>query len=162
MTRVVLFIALFPFCAATLSARLGETEKELIARFGRPLSRSSEATFAQGRRIEIGARLTFRNEDWSIESVIVEGRCVREGYRKVGDWTEEQISTVLSSNAQGAKWTEFTKPGTRTIARDWKREDGAVAVWRLGSMTVIHPAFERAMAIALSKAKAASAKPAKI
>ena len=47
-------------------ARLGETEAELIARFGQPKSRSKDVMGAQGRMWDIGPKYIFYQGDWQI------------------------------------------------------------------------------------------------
>lgn len=146
---------------AVAHARLGETEAEMVKRFGAPAMRSKHSTFAQGKSLEMGPTLYFRQDDWSIGCDLVDGRCVRIAYSKPGEWTTEQISLVLAYNSQGASWSETGKPGTASFARSWKRADGATAEWKRGSgMQMVVPAYERAKKTVEAKAKAAaSAKP---
>lgn len=155
---------LFGFIVITGScwARLGEKENELVARFGEPVMRGKETHPAQGKMWELGPRLYFRQGDWNIVSVLVDGRVAQEEYGKVGSWTPEQVQAVLSANAQGAKWTETTKSGA-TFSRNWKRADGAVAEWvQGGRFTFTTPAFGRAKELAEAKAKAAAKQTPKI
>ena len=136
-------------------ARLGETESELTARFGQPTNRGKENTFAQGKLVEFGTRLTFHQGEWTITSVVIEGHCAREIYYKPGDWTEEQFTLVLTSNAQGTKWNDVSKPLVKKVSREWRRDDAATASWSgASSMFVTHPAYARAKELAEVKAKA--------
>ena len=73
----------------------------------------------------MGPSLSFKQEDWTISSDLVDGRCVRIHYSKRGDWTEEQIRMVLAYNSQGGMWTENPKAGVAKLIRKWKRADGA-------------------------------------
>lgn len=142
-------------------ARLGETEADIVRRFGKPQSRSEESAFAEGLRIKLGPRLVFDSDGWRITSVLTEGRVSLQSYSKPGKWTEEQIQAILAANSQGAKWTEITKrPGS--LARRWKRADGATAGWSAVGIELIHPAYERAKQIEAAKAKAASGRLPKI
>ncbi len=150
------------FLTAQAVARLGESEAELVKRFGPPTQRSSEKTATQGRFHEVAMRLTFRQGDWTIESSLVDGRCARERYSKVGEWSEEQIAQVLDSNAQGAKWTQTSKASSAKVLREWRRDDGATATWKLRVMVITHPAFEREKARVEAKAKADASKSPKI
>ena len=75
---------------------------------------------------------------------MIGGKCVKIAYAKLGDWTEEQIQTVLSNNMQGANWNEITKPNLKKIKREWTRPDSATAVWFAGSITIVTPAYELA------------------
>ncbi len=136
-------------------ARLGETESGLTARFGQPTGRSRTVTSVQGKTIELGPSLLFRQDDWSIICDLIDGRCARISYSKRGEWTDDQIQAVLTANAQGAKWTDVSNAHLRNLSRDWKREDGATAHWQQGlSLSITTPAFERAKRIAEAKAKA--------
>src|SRR5688500_5276913 len=92
--------------AAVAHARLGESEVQMIARFGEPVHRTQHSTYAQGKVWHMGPSLSFRQDDWSIGCDLVDGRCVKIQYGKSGQWTEEQIQLVLAYNSQGAKWTE--------------------------------------------------------
>lgn len=135
--------------------RLGEMERQLVARFGKPTNRTDEIVLAQGKTIVIGTRLYFRQGDWSIQCAVVEDRCAREMYQKPGDWTEEQFRTILNVDAQGARWTDVSQAAGRKLRREWRREDGGTAVWMAGvGMTVTNPAYGRAKERAEAKAKA--------
>lgn len=144
-------------------ARLGETERQLNQRFGAPIERTKETTAAQGKTVEFGDRLVFHQGDWTIESVVIDGRCAWESYKKLGDWTETQFLLVLTTNAQGARWTDFSELETRDTLRDWRREDGGTAHWQTGqAMVVVHPAYQRAKERAEARAKAEAARLPKI
>jgi len=140
-------------------ARLGDTESELVARFGQPVARSKALITTQGRTIELGPELSFRQDDWFIISDLIDGRCARISYSKRGEWTDEQILTVLTVNAQGAKWADVSNPHLRNLSRDWKRDDGATAHWQQNmSLSITTPAYERAKQTAEAKAKAEASK----
>jgi hypothetical protein len=154
MKPLILLVLITLLLPLTARARLGETEPELIARFGRPVGRSKTFAFAQGHTIPLGPEIVFQQDDWTITCDLIDERCARIGYHKRGDWTDNQILTVLTANAQGAKWSDITKPANRYYVREWKREDGAIAHWQRGlSMTITTPAFERAEMLAKEKAK---------
>jgi hypothetical protein len=149
-TFLTIIVLLLPLSA---HARLGETERELIARFGQPDSRSNEYVSAQGRMFALCPILVFRKDDWQITCDLIDDRCARISYYKRGDWTEDQFLTVLTVNAQGAKWTEVAN---RPLVREWKREDGAIAHWQAGqSFFITTPAFERAKQAAVARENAA-------
>lgn len=113
--------------------------------------------------IELGTELSFRQNDWYITCDLIDGRCARISYSKPGDWTEEQFLTVLTINAQGAKWADVSKPDLKKLLRDWKREDGAIAHWQSGlSFAITTPAFEQAKRTAEAKAKAAASQIPKL
>ena len=156
-----LLILSFTLLTSSAFARLGETEAEMIARFGKPLSRGEHTIIAQGRSCVVGPSMQFRQDDWQIGTDLVDGRCVRIAYAKRGDWTEEQIQLVLGSNSQGAKWSETSKPNTKKYTRSWKRSDGASAEWSAaGTIRMVAPAYDRAKQVVEAKAKAeASRKP---
>lgn len=151
---------LFLASSSLLWGRLGETEKELVARFGQPISRSKHAISAQGKTWELGPKLTFKQEEWQITSELVDGRVVRANYQKRGEWTPEQIQTVLAANAQGATWIETSKGGGK-YSRTWKRTDGAVADSYIG-ISLTTPAYTRAKEQAEAKAKVEVSRTPKI
>jgi hypothetical protein len=161
--------SLFGLCLALLSvgvahARLGETEAEMIARFGPPAHRGQHTAHAQGKNWDLGPSLSFKQDDWNIGCDLIDGRCVRVSYQKRGEWTEEQTQLVLSYNSQGGKWTETTKsPSMKKLARSWRRSDGATAGWTsTGGMKMEVPAYERAKQVIEAKAKAEVSKKPKI
>lgn len=131
--RILGLVLLVLLAASPASARLGETEAQLKARFGEPTMRGQHRISAQGKLRELGYLLYFRQEDWSITCTVVDGRCMKISYSKRGDWTEEQIRTVLNSNTQSAAWKEVTRPSVATFRRDWRRSDGSSAVWSKGT-----------------------------
>lgn len=149
-------------CVTAGYARLGETEKELITRFGEPLSRGQHSMFAQGKSWKLGPRLTFKQDLWEIHCDLVDERVAHIHYFKRGDWTEEQVQTVLAYNTQGIAWTEQESRFPKSV-RTWKRKDGATAEWRHGAgldMTV--PAYNRAREVIEAKAKAEVSRKPKI
>jgi hypothetical protein len=155
MKRLLWLTLIVLWLPAAALARLGETERELVARFGEPRNRTEEITSTQGKMVAFGTRLYFRQGDWSIQCVVIEGRCAKEVYSKPGDWKEDQFQAILSSEAQGAKWTDISETSVKKLKRDWRRSDGATALWQMGvDMTITHPAFVRAKERAEAKAKA--------
>ena len=69
---------------------------------------------------------------------------------------------MLNANSQGATWSDMSNPAVKKMSREWKRNDGGVATWVLGDMKITVPAYDRAIAVAEAKAKAAARAPAKI
>jgi len=159
-SALLFFVLIFP---SVVFARLGESENELIVRFGKPVSKVKETTSAQGKFPEIGMILTFRQGDWSIQCSLTDGRCSKISYSKSGDWSNDQILTVLNSNSQGARWSEISNDAIKNLQRTWKRADGGIATWQLASgMTLTNPAYDRAKSRAEAKAKGDAAKIPKI
>ena len=160
LSRLLFIAAVFP---AMCYGRLGDFESELISRFGPPVARAHEITLAQGKILEFGSTLSFRQGVWSVASVIIDGRCAREAYTKPGDWTQDQFKTILSANSQGASWTDISKEMVKGLVREWHRDDGADAVWHLGgAMVVTNPAYYRAKQAIEQRAKADAAQVPKI
>lgn len=161
--------AILTLCVFTLvlsnpaQARLGDTEKDLIARFGLPKARSSHSIHAQGKFIELGPTLYFKQDDWSIHCDLIANRVHRISYGKPGEWTEEQVQIVLGSNSQGTAWTETSKPAAAKFNRTWKRADASTAVWSKGSgMTFVWDAYQKAKAAVEHRAKAEASRKPKI
>lgn len=148
---------------ATLAqARLGDTEAELIQRFGEPKLRSKHHVLTQGKSWVLGPALFFKQSDWSIQCDLVEGRCMRISYSKPGDWSEEQVQLVLSSNSQGVRWNEGPEPSIAKLKRTWKRNDGSTAVWTRSGMSLTWIAYEKAKAAVEERAKGEAKKMPRI
>jgi hypothetical protein len=162
LRRARSLLLLLPLLLTAGHARLGDTERELIARFGQPTFRSSDQIAAQGRMWELGPRFSFQQADWRISCVLVDGRCAAIEYGKAGEWTDEQIQLVLGTNSQGTRWIETTK-GIPKHNRSWKRADGATAAWTsYGGFKLVVPAYDRARQVIEAKAKAAASQKPKI
>lgn len=154
----ILILAVVWFVPVLAVARLGETEAELVNRFGEPKLRSKHHVTAQGKSWVLGPVLFFKQDDWSIHCYMVEGRCMRISYAKPGDWTETQIQQVLNSNSQGVRWGEGSKPSTVQFKRSWKRNDGSTAEWTRSGMSLTWIAYDRAKAAVEERAKAEAKK----
>ena len=159
LKRLRPFLAVFRFLsiaglagllAPAASARVGETEQELIARHGPVTSRQPARKSSQGKMYIIGERLTFRSEDWGVSTLIIRGRCEEINYTKQGEWTEVQFSYLLEVNGGRAQWTE-EKTRNPKVRRDWiRRRDQTTAGWGLSGFMVRTPAVEQALTVAAS------------
>jgi hypothetical protein len=154
--RIARYVSLVLLAAPLLVfAHLGDTEQQLVTRFGPPLSRGRDIAISQGKFIEFGSKLAFKEGEWTIECIVIDGRCARTTYSKPGEWSEDQLTAVLASNSQGERWTDNSKEMVRKLARDWRRSDGATATWRMGvSMVVTNPTYDRAKQEIETRAKA--------
>lgn len=138
-------------------SRLGETEAELAKRFGPPTTQAQDTMLTAGKILRLWPKLTYRQDDWRIACDIVDGRCARATYAKPGEWTEDHFLAALNANAQGATWTDLSDAKFKVVKREWKRSDGATALWRKGvGLTLTTPAYVRATETAAAKAKAQS------
>ncbi|MEO5958768.1 MAG: hypothetical protein ABIZ49_00040 [Opitutaceae bacterium] len=158
--KLVTAFALLFFFVSVAHARLTEKENELIARFGKVEMRTPEKTSIQGRTYEVGTNLHFRSEQWSIVALLIDDRCARITYRKVGDWTEEQIAGLLDRNGGAATYKEEKREIGESY-RTWKQINGVTAVFLLGSLRITHPLYERRLAVLKSSAEAESKRPPK-
>lgn len=158
-SRLPALLILCLFCSPASFARLGETQDQLLERFGAPKQQSKHSTLAQGKFIELGPVLYFKQGDWRVECSMIDGRCMKIAYSKPGDWSEDQVRLVLDTNAQGARWKETSKPEIAKLERTWTRADGSTAKWRKGSgMTLIWDAYNKAKAQVEERARVESAR----
>jgi hypothetical protein len=163
LSHLASLVFMYGLLAVIASARLGDTEAELVERFGKPTMHSKHFIFAQGKQREMGPTLHFRLDEWSISCDLVDGRCMRIGYAKPGGWTEDQIRLVLSTNSQGAAWTETSKPMIAKLQRSWHRSDGSMANWNLGQgMNLVWNAYNVAKVKLEEQAKVEGMKKPKI
>ncbi|MES2692066.1 MAG: hypothetical protein V4773_01245, partial [Verrucomicrobiota bacterium] len=87
-------------------ARLTEKEDELVKRFGPFTNRSAESASFEGRSYVVGTWLTFKADQWTIRTLVVEDRCAQIVYSKVGSWTDEQIVSLLDRNGGHGTYKE--------------------------------------------------------
>jgi hypothetical protein len=155
-----LFVILALSLVCPAHARLTEKEDDLVKRFGQVVSRLEQNRSFEGRTYWVGTRLSFRSDQWSIDVLMVDGRCAEIRYGKVGSWTSEQIIGLLDRNGGSAGYKE-EKTGLGPSYRKWKQGDGVAAVFSLNRLTLTHPMLERRFALLKAKAEAESKRPPK-
>lgn len=118
--RLILSLFLLIGLALPVFARLGETEAELIARYGEP--KRPHQTDPQ--IIE----LSFASEGWIIKALIYEGKCQYICYLKSPYYEgfEEARDKLLEANAQGSAWSLKKLPSVLLLPAKYRyeREDG--------------------------------------
>jgi len=141
MKLLILFLVLI----SPVFARLGENQDELVARLGQVKLESKHYITAQGQISPLGPALFFEKDQWNIQCDLIDGRCAKITYTKPGEWTPEQISTLLQNNAQGLPWREPSD--SNKMIRKWTRSDGGTAKWQFtGSMELISKTYLAAKA----------------
>lgn len=109
-------------------ARIGETEAQLVVRFGIVQTRLPERTVAEGRVYLLGERVVLKQNEWRVTAVLIDGRCAKITYHKAGAWTEQQLTDLLTVNTGQWRWREIIS-ATPKWQRTWRRADGLVAKW---------------------------------
>lgn len=146
MNQAVVYMKYWFVYLASVSciyARLGDDRDALVSRLGPVRLESKHSLIAQGQISELGPALFFEKDLWQIQCDMVDGHCVHVTYSKKGDWTAEQIKTLLQNNAQSSMWSE-ARDSTKMV-RKWQRKDGGTAKWQFtGSMEFISPAYLQA------------------
>jgi hypothetical protein len=100
------------------SARLGETEQELIARYGQP----SEVAGYPGSTAKA---FTFKR--WDVIVYLLDGQSARESFFRIGEsgskreLTQSDIDSILGANARGADW----KPVQKVLVSEEELEVGS-------------------------------------
>lgn len=123
------FISLVFVGGLTLAeARIGETEAQLVVRLGGVQTRLPERTVAEGRVYLLGERVVFKQNEWRVTAVLIDGHCAKITYHKTGAWTEQQFTDLLTVNTGQWKWREIVS-GAPKWQRTWRRADGLVAKW---------------------------------
>lgn len=143
--------------APVAAARVGETEPELVARYGAITSRQPARKSAQGKMHIYGERLVFRTPDWAISAVVIGGRCEEINYMKEGDWTGVQFSFLLELNGDRAQWTEQPTRNPDNH-RAWLRRDKTTAGWGLSGFMIRTPVIAQVLAGMEKSAEDAAAK----
>lgn len=128
--RSIVPVLVFALVALTAVGRVGETEQELVARYGAVTNRQPARKAVQGRMNIYGERLGFKFEFWTVSAVIIAGRCEEITYSLTGKWTEPHFRRLLEINGG---WTEWTEQKTRNPDnhRQWLRRDQTTASWGL-------------------------------
>jgi hypothetical protein len=115
------------FVTTTAQARLGESEAQLIQRFGKPILHQ-HFTWCD--------KENFNPNGFSIEVTLLGGQSVGEVYHiTIGTFTEEQILELLQDNSQGYDWDEVSKSNMpqdiyHSIRHMWQRPNGSTAILR--------------------------------
>jgi hypothetical protein len=125
---IIFALALAPGNFIAAEAGIGDTEAELVARFGAAQARMPERIQAQGRIHVLGERIVLKQAEWRVTAVLINGRCAKITYVKKGRWAELQFRELLSRNADRWAWNEI-RGGAPKWQRTWRRVDGLVAKW---------------------------------
>ena len=105
----------FTLAAASSHAlQLGETAAQITARHG------DAAVEDHGRQLAV-----YYWEGWSAQLEFKDGAVGKLTYRRNGYLADAEIQSLLQANGGAARWRETTSLGTK--ARQWVRDDGAVA-----------------------------------
>jgi hypothetical protein len=126
-----LLALLLGFALATRAeARLGDTQDQLVARYG-PGANAGAATAAYPVSV-----MTFHKQNWYIIVKLINGISVGESFQKQGGPTDEDVTTLLALNSEGHEWKSATPNQTAlqslfhsfaTERKAWQRDDGAYA-----------------------------------
>jgi hypothetical protein len=156
--RILLGLAALLVVAPGARARVGETEPELVQRYGRVHWRSRETVMEQQRTYVVGESLQFLADDWSIYALIVNGHCERITYNKAGEWTEAQFTHLFEINGPLQAWKEEVNRNPK-LFRTWTRKDGITASWQFASgLTITTPVYEQTKAAIKAAAKTEASK----
>ncbi len=85
--------------AAPLFGRLGDTQAYLVERLGPARTTSRYFVIALGKSIPLGPNHSFQKDGWMIECDPIDDHCARIRYHKKGEWTEQQLTLLLTNNA---------------------------------------------------------------
>ena len=102
------------------AARLGETIRECDARYGKPTKVEAGSVFANS------LERTYVKGGFTIEVLFVNGRAERISYLHPSAFADEQITKLLTNNAQGEVWTA-TPNGSSNVYGSWGTPKGATA-----------------------------------
>ena len=124
MKAAILILVLTASLIGSAWARLGETEDQLVARYGQELLKT-KIKDSPGQ-VAIDA-LQFLKSGFSIQVSLFNGISSEEEiHRLQGETlTDEEVKILLAVNAQGHIWTEDTLK--TDVPRKWHRDDGATA-----------------------------------
>ncbi len=140
--QLVSLVAIWLLLVSVVSARVGETEEELVHRYGGVTGKLPARKAAQGRIYTYGEYLRFHSDDWSIDALMINKRCEEVTYSRSSGWTEDQFKHLLEINGGRSQWEE-QKTTIPKLHREWKRRDKVIAVWSGGEFEVRTPVVEQ-------------------
>jgi len=120
---LILFFALGSGTAAW--ARLGETEDQLVQRYGKPFLK---------QRFAWCVKDNFNVQGFSIVVTLLNGISVGESYRiSSGSLTDFEVVELLDANCQGYSWdevpaNEIPKEIFHPVKQMWRRPNGSTAI----------------------------------
>ena len=98
MKHLIVTTAAAFLCCLSAQARVGETEKEIAARYG-------EGKKAENQRIAGAATSAYTKDEFYVEVVILDGKSVMEIYVHKKGMTDDVINELLKVNtAPGTVW----------------------------------------------------------
>jgi hypothetical protein len=157
-TRSITLIVALCCLVPPAFARIGETEAQMIERYGPVQSRLPQVDVL-GEDQKRGEKLYFSKEGWQVWSITVDGKCVQIRFNKYGKMTPDQITALLRSNSQMQTWKEVTE-GSGKIERKWRRDDGIQARWlSYQGLTITSPKYDTAREAARKAAEQARSAP---
>ena len=105
MKHLIVITAVSFLCTLSSRARVGETEKEIAARYG-------EGKKAENQRIAGAVTSAHTKDEFYVEVVILDGKSVMEIYVHKKGMTDAVISELLKVNtAKGTEWQFRRKAG---------------------------------------------------
>ena len=145
MKFLVLQALAIVFGSSSLHARLGDTERDCITRYGSAVPDKHSAIL--GPLLPGAQQLCFKHQGWNIRTAFVGGRVVAQDYRKDSSVlktmviSEDEIKAILEGESGGETWTPAKPKRTGSITnqiaqelmgpiadgRLWSRPDGARA-----------------------------------
>jgi hypothetical protein len=140
-------------------ARLGETEDQLTARYGKgsvPWQSTPEYPVSVQMFYKNGTTITVR---------LIDGISVGETYQQDSGATEKEMDALLTANAQGHTWKQKKTKAAASdepISKIWFRDDGAFAFYKIPFVFIIKSKqlddADKAQAVATKKAGLTSLK----
>lgn len=141
--RMLRLLILFVLPGVVAVGRVGETEQELVARYGAVTNRQPARKAVQGRMNIYGERLGFKFEFWTVSAVIIAGRCEEITYTLNGKWTDPHFRRLLEINGGWSEWTE-QKTRNPDNHRQWLRKDQTTAAWGFTDLMIRTQVAEKA------------------
>ena len=120
-----LFFILFLALPASVLARIGDTEADLIQRYGEPVYQVEAIDGFPG----VKGR-TFKVSTITVTAYLLDKTCQYEQYSRPGGLTDGEILQTLSANSGGHEWAALDKPATPMNKKEWMRRDQKAAAFQ--------------------------------
>jgi hypothetical protein len=120
-----LFFILFLALPASVLARIGDTEADLIQRYGEPVFQVEAIDGFPG----VKGR-TFKVSTITVTAYLLDKTCQYQQYSRPGGLTDREILQILSANSGGHEWAALDKPATPMNKKEWMRRDQKAAAFQ--------------------------------
>lgn len=142
MKTLIIAALIVVACLTTVNARVGETEQQIDARYGKPVNDTAHTIVGRAKQYALNG--------YKIMVVFIDGISQAETIKKLSGapFSSDEVKVLVANNGAGLRWIEMNSDGTR---QEWWRDDQKVRVVHLRRDNVLEfssPNYDRSVASA--------------